>query len=106
MTIGNALNFIKRAMADSSFRDRLNGTSTPAELKSVLLEEGLCFSADEFEDAINSRLVKCGDWESASQLKEFQGWWELLQQIAAQQAGEGGCESNKCGGGCCGNPCE
>lgn len=104
MTIGNALNFIKQAMADNDLRDRLNGASTLTELHGVLLNEGFSFSADEFEDAVNSQLVKCEDWESASQLKEFQMWWELLQQIAAQQ-GKDGCES-KCGGGCFGGRCE
>ena len=110
MTIGNALTFIKRGMAEQSLRDRLNTAATLSELQKVLAEEELTFTSFEFEDAVNSSLVKCAEWDEADQLKEFQQWWEMLQSfvspdgaVSSSCASAGTCtSSNSCSGGCCG----
>ncbi len=95
MTIGNALNFIKKGLADGPLRDRLNSADNCEAMQEVLTEEGLVFSPQEFEDAINSLLVKCQSAEAADQLREFQMWWQMLEQINGIQL----CQSN-CSG-CC-----
>ena len=99
MTIGHALTFIKRGMSEQSLRDRLNSTTCLSELHTVLRDEGMTFTPFEFEDALNSSLIKCTEWESADALKEFGQWWEMLQQIVSPET----CSPGKsCSGGCCG----
>ena len=99
MSLAHALTFIKRAMAETSLRDRLNRASCSTEMTEVLTSEGLSFTPFEFEDALNSQLVKCSEWEAAEQLNEFKMWWEMLQQIVSPST----CASTKsCSGGCCG----
>ena len=106
MTLGHALTFIKRGMAEPDLRDRLNAASSISEVHEVLQKEGLNFTPFEFEDAVNSSLVKCAEWEEADQLKEFQTWWEMLQQIVSPDtcgSAEGCSSSSNCSsGGCCG----
>ena len=98
MTIGNALTFINRAMQEPLLRDRLNDATDLTALHAVLRNEGLTFTPFEFEDAVNSQLVKCTDWDSADQLKEFRQWWELLQQIISPApCGPDGACSGSCG---------
>ncbi len=99
MSIGNALNFIKRAATEPALRDRLNSATCTSELEEVLSSEGLIFTPFEFEDAFNSSLVKCTEWEAADHLNEFRMWWEMLQQIVSP----GACNATaSCSGGCCG----
>lgn len=95
MSIGNALGFIKRGLHDHDLRDRLNRAESAKALREVMTEEGMIFSVHEFENAVNSLLVKCRHIEHASQLKEFQMWWEMLQSITGVQM----CQKN-CGGTC------
>lgn len=111
MSIGNALTFIKRGMKEKALRDRLNKAATPKELQRILEGEDVTFTPSEFEDAVNSSLVKCTEWEEADELKDFQMWWEMLQQIISPEtcASSGSCasadscaSSNSCGSGCCG----
>lgn len=78
MTIGNALKFIKKGLVDDPLRKRLNNASGLPELEQVLSENGLVFSAHEFDEAFNSRLVQCQEEEDASQLREFKLWWDFL----------------------------
>ena len=95
MTIGNAISFIKRGLMDDALRDKLNGANSGAELQRILDAEHLAFLPHEFEDALNSLLVKCQYEASAAQLKEFQMWWQLLQEYVGAQT----C-SKQCSG-CC-----
>ena len=99
MSIGNALTFIKRAVTEPALRGRLNSASCTSELEGILAAEGLSFTPFEFEDAVNSSLVKCTEWEEADHLNEFRTWWEMLQQIVSPET----CSASKgCSGGCCG----
>ena len=95
MTIGNALNFIKRGMTDIELRKRLNGASNPEDLKDILDKEKLLFSAHDFDEAFHHQLTECQEEEEADQLKEFKTWWELLSQYVQPAACQGGCS------GCC-----
>lgn len=93
MTIGNALGFIKRGLYDNELRDRLNRIESAKELQEVMTEEGMIFSAHEFENAVNSLLVKCQHIEHASRLKDFQMWWEMLQSITGVEMCQKNCSS-------------
>ena len=110
MTIGNALTFIKRGMIEKALRDRLNAASTLQDLLQILDAEDLTFTPSEFEDAVNSSLVKCSECDEADELKDFQMWWEMLQQIISPEtcassgscASAGSCASSTfCSSGCC-----
>ena len=93
MTIGFAVDFVKRGLVDTEFRDRLNTAESADELYNILFTEGLRFSQHEFENAINTLLVKCQHIEAASQLREFQMWWEMLQQITGVEMCQQNCSS-------------
>lgn len=84
MSLNNAINFIKRGMAEPSLRKRLNTSSTPSDLTAVLKEETLVFSETEFDEAFHSRLVKCQEKETADQLHEFRLWWEIISGEAVK----------------------
>lgn len=78
MTIGNALNFIKQGQDDPGLRHRLVKTSGQRELESVLAEENMRFSPEEFEEAYSLSLFKCEEHGDAEALMAFKMWWELL----------------------------
>ena len=105
MSRGNALTFIKRGLVEQGLRDQLNTATGITEIFNLLEAEGLSFTPDEFEDAVNSSLIKCTQWEEADRLKEFRTWWEMLQQIAAPdpcKTPETCASTKNCSGGCCG----
>ena len=81
MTIGNAMDFIKRGINDSELRDRLNTAPGLRECDKILSEEGLEFTSHEFEDAYRNLLTLCLKAEAADQLKEFKNWWEILTRL-------------------------
>lgn len=95
MTIGNAMTFIRRGMADPALRARLNGASRPGDIQTILTEEKIPFSAHDFDEAYNHQLTLCQEEEEADQLKEFRMWWDLLYQYIDPAACEGTCS------GCC-----
>lgn len=78
MSIANARSFIKRGMADSELRSRLNRTSSLPQLNRVLAEQNLVFSFSEFNDAYANTLIQCQFEDDANQLKQFKMWWDLL----------------------------
>lgn len=96
MTIGNALTFIERGLANSGLRERLNAADNLPERDNILAEEKLIFSAHDFDEAFHHRLTQCQQMEEADQIKEFKMWWDLLRQILEPSA----C-SDQCSG-CCG----
>jgi len=91
MTIGNALTFIERGMADSALREHLNAATTEIELDHVLAEEKLIFSTHEFDEAFHHRLTLCQELEDADQLGEFKQWWDLLVRITEPAARRNQC---------------
>jgi hypothetical protein len=96
MTIGNAETFIKRGQIEPALRRRLNVTTNPDEFFSVLSEEKLPFTVEEFDDAYRKMLLECQHEENADQLKEFKMWWDLVAPVSVPSS----C-SSRCGGGCC-----
>jgi hypothetical protein len=95
MTIGNALAFMNRGLTDTALRERLNGASSLPELRHVLDEERLAFTAHDFDEAFHHRLIQCQEAEEADQLKEFKMWWDLLLGILRPAADDPQCS------GCC-----
>lgn len=83
MTIGNAMNFIKRGINDSDLRDRLNTAPSLEARDQILSDEHLQFTHHEFEDAYRNLLIQCAAAEAADQLKEFKNWWEILTCLLA-----------------------
>ena len=97
MTIGNALTFIERGVADSDLRARLNAAASALERDKVLSDEKLVFSAHDFDEAFHHRLVQCQTAEEADQIREFKLWWDLLADIL---------EPAECNGRCTGSCCQ
>lgn len=97
MTIGKAMKFIDKGQADRELRDALNRTTSIQQLHRVLAERDLSFSAFDFEEAYNNRLVNCQTSEQASQLQSFKQWWETLHHFLGVPYGSepasGECES-------------
>lgn len=89
MTIGNALTFIERGFEDKALRERLNAVANPLELKNVLAEENLTFSAHDFDEAYHHRLTLCQGMDAAEQLLEFRMWWDLLGRSVTSSACSG-----------------
>jgi hypothetical protein len=96
MTIGNAMDFIKRGINDRELRGRLNTAPSKRELDEILSFEHLIFSHHEFEEAHRNLLTKCTEQEAANRLMEFKNWWELLTCLSEQAPRSCGCN------GCCG----
>ena len=95
MTIGNAMKFIERGLADSALRYRLNSATDPSELENVLSAEKLTFSTHDLDEAFNHRLTQCQEEDEANQINEFKSWWNLLtQSLGMPQCG------NQCNGSC------
>ncbi len=80
MTIGNAITFIERGGKDAALRARLNAASSLSELRNVLADEDLIFSAHDFDEAYHHRLIQCQEMEDAEKLIEFRFWWDLLDR--------------------------
>ena len=99
MTIGNALNFIKRGIHDNELRRGLNHAPSASELQVLLENESLPFSSHEFEEAFSHLLTQCQEAEEAEVLNEFGMWWRYLSQsfesFSAPQCGSqcSGCSS-------------
>jgi hypothetical protein len=93
MTIDNALTFIKRGLEDSDLRGRLNAAGSLPEIDQVLAEEGLLFSACDFDEAFHHQLTQSQAMETAEQLKEFKLWWDLLFQTLEPASCETQCSS-------------
>ncbi len=94
MTIGNAMDFIKRGITDSDLRDRLNTAPSLEKRDKVLSDEHLQFTHHEFDDAYRNLLTLCTEAEAADQLKEFKSWWEILTCLLAPDPCSGACKGH------------
>ncbi len=81
MTIGNAMDFIKRGINDSELRERLNTAQSIEGRDKILADERLQFTYHEFEDAYRNLLTLCKEVEAADQLNEFKSWWAFLTYL-------------------------
>ena len=95
MTIGNALKFIDRGRDDKALRDRLNGAADMAACENLLSQEGLMFTAHDFDEAFHHRLTLCQEEDEADQIREFRMWWEMLCRILTPGSSRPSCS------GCC-----
>ncbi len=96
MTIGNALNFIKRGVHDNELRKRLNHASSASELQKLLDDESLPFLSHEFEEAFTHLLTQCQEEEEAEVLKEFGMWWNYLSQSFESFSSQCGSQCSGC----------
>ncbi|MBN2528711.1 MAG: bacteriocin [Deltaproteobacteria bacterium] len=96
MTIGKAMKFIDQGQVDKELRKALNAVSSVPELFDVLAKRDLSFTAFDFEEAFNNRLVNCQFAEQAEQLQEFKQWWEMLHRFLGVEYGapKGDCASS------------
>ncbi|MBN2341113.1 MAG: hypothetical protein JXX29_04025 [Deltaproteobacteria bacterium] len=102
MTIGNAKKFIDQAQVDDDLRRTLNGAETFTELTDRLETLGMTFSAFDFEEAFNNKLVSCQFQEQADQLQELKMWWQMLHSYLGAGEVLSCASSGSCGssGGC------
>ena len=105
MTIGKAMKFLDEGPANRDLRNALNRAESIPQLFQVLSEWDMTFSAFDFEEAFNNRLVNCQFAEQAEQLQQFRQWWEMLHRFLGVEYGKpaGECESShQCSvsGGC------
>jgi len=79
MSIQNALTFIREVDSNIDFRKSFYSCKSQKELLAKLAEQGMSFSSDEFEDAINNLLLKCQTYEQADHVRELHVWFLLFQ---------------------------
>ena len=82
MSLSHAHDFITRGMKDAAFRRVLNQANSADELRSVLEQQRLSFTATEFDDAFSHLLTLCQFEEQANVLQEFKMWWEMIGGMA------------------------
>jgi hypothetical protein len=79
MSIANALQFIRHFEADASLRQKCNLCKSRGELLDFLNENGLAFTPFEFDEVLNSLVVKCQNYEQADYLDSIRVWFSLFQ---------------------------
>ena len=78
MTVADARNFLKQAMADSQLRDQLNDAPTRDEITTILEAHDYHFTSAELDQAYHGILVQCQTEEEAALAREIKGWWDFL----------------------------
>jgi hypothetical protein len=79
MSIANATTFINQFEADTELRKLCNSCRSQKELLEMLDNKQLSFSADEFNDVLNSLLVKCQSYEQAGYIEEIKRWFLMFK---------------------------
>lgn len=79
MSIVNALTFIRRFETDKKLREICNGSKSKAEILKKLEQYDLVFTTGDFEEVINSLLVKCKTYEQAQYVEQIKIWFSLFQ---------------------------
>ncbi len=80
MSISHAQLFIKRAMAEADWVERINDAPDEPAVRAILAQEGYNFNADEFEEAYTHLLTQCQFEEQADWLNGVRMWWQFLGQ--------------------------
>lgn len=73
MAIGKAIDFVKQAITDSSFRSECYKYKSKYELL-----QKLGFDEVEFDNAVNMQLVKCQSYEQAEIYQQIRMWFLAL----------------------------
>lgn len=73
MSLHNALRFVKLAEQSEEERARCYSVESRQELLELL-----GFSEEEFDNAVNMRLVQCREHEDAMAIQELRFWFALL----------------------------
>ncbi|MBN1499668.1 MAG: Nif11-like leader peptide family natural product precursor [Spirochaetes bacterium] len=80
MSIKNAKTFISKVQEDSSFRTRLNKSSSASGVSEILLQEELSFTDEEFIEASSYILANSPSPGKTEELKELFQWYEILKK--------------------------
>jgi len=78
MSIGNAIQFIRKVQSDSSFRNEIYDLSGE-DIPRWLAEREMDFSDDEYEEGYNYLHVRCQDEYEAQELKQLRQWYYLAR---------------------------
>ena len=78
MSTSNALSFIRNFETDTQMRKLCNSCKSRRELLDLLASMGLPFSEFEFDEVINTLLVKCQTYEQAGYVKNIKDWFYLF----------------------------
>lgn len=73
MAINKAVTFVKRATTEPDFRKECYKIASKQDL---MCQMG--FNEDEFEDAVNLRLVKCQTYDEAEVYQQIRMWFLSL----------------------------
>ncbi|MGQ1946819.1 Nif11 family protein [Geofilum sp. OHC36d9] len=79
MSIANATTFIRQFENDTELRKLCNSCRSQKELLKILDDKQLGFSEDEFNDVLNSLLVKCQSYEQAGYIEEIKRWFMMFK---------------------------
>ena len=78
MSVQNANDFIELVEKNDEFRLKCYESSTIEELMIMLNANGIAFSSNDFENAINMKLVRCQTYEQADVVKDIENWFKLF----------------------------
>lgn len=78
MSIQNALVFFREIESNIDFRKKCYFCKSKKELFELLDKQDIDFTPEEFEDAINSMLLKCQTYEQADHVRELHVWYLLF----------------------------
>lgn len=78
MSIQHALIFIENIDTKKELREACYACHSQSELITMLRKNGLSFTPDEFDDAVNMLLFKCQTYEQASKVNQIKIWFSLF----------------------------
>ena len=79
MSLGNAMTFIKNVEINKELRQACYKCHSKLELLSMLAQEELEFTQNEFDNAVTMLLVKCQTYEEADCVKQTEVWFSLFR---------------------------
>ncbi len=78
MSIKNAMTFIANVDCNHALRIECYKCKTKSELLSWLHTQGMSFTQEEFDEAVNVMLFKCQSYEEADKVKQTEAWFTLF----------------------------
>lgn len=78
MSLQNALIFIRNVGINAPLRKACYKCRTKSDLLKLLHNEGIGFTENEFEEAVNVSLVKCQTYDEADEVKQTELWFHLF----------------------------
>lgn len=78
MSIASAINFLKRVQVDEEFRKECYMCKSKDELRQTLEKEGYKFTMLEFDNGVNTLILRCADASQAFEIHHLQSWYNLV----------------------------